>query len=132
MENFFRMFKERLFLAFYDFLDANKQVIGRWYEDLYGKAKKGEAECNTFMKLLGDAMWMFNMVAECGVGAGVGPNHYDLQFLKPGLDEKSSKRILMLISSALCLQQLPQDVMHQEMAIISSTKFSLKLFSEEL
>lgn len=119
-----------MFLAFYDWLDTNKEAIGKWYGDLYDKAKKAEAECDTFMKIMGDSLWMFNMIADLGVWAGVGLNKFDLQWLKPGLDEKSSKRMLALISSSLGLQGLPQDVRQQQMAIISSKKFSLKLFTE--
>jgi hypothetical protein len=82
------------------------------------------------MKLMGDAMWMMNMIANLGVLAGVGPNHFDLQVLAPGLDEKSSKRLLALISSSLCLQGLPAEIVNQEIPIISSKKFSLELFTK--
>jgi hypothetical protein len=124
------MFRERLFLAFFNWLDVNKEAIGKWYDDLYKKAKDAEAECNTIMKLMGDAMWMMNMIANLGVLAGVGPNHFDLQVLAPGLDEKSSKRLLALISSSLCLQGLPTEIVNQEIPIISSKKFSLELFTK--
>jgi hypothetical protein len=132
VEDFTRMFRERLFLAFFDWLDTNHQAIGdNWYENLYKKGKDGEADCDTIMKIMGDAMWMFNMIANLGVMAGVGPNKVDLQALAPGLDEKSSKRILALISSSLCLQGLPSDIAHKEIPIISSKKFSLKLWVQQ-
>jgi hypothetical protein len=130
MENTFRWFRESLYQAFYDWLDVNKGQIGRWYADLYEKAKKGEAECTTFMQIMGDAMWMLNMIANLGVLAGVGPNTYNLQDLREGLDKKSSERMLILISSVLCLQYLPRDIISQEWPIISSKKFSLKLFTD--
>jgi hypothetical protein len=123
------MFRERLFLAFFDWLDVNKEAIGKWHDNLYRKGKDAEAECNTIMKIMGDAMWMFNMIANLGVLAGVGPNHFDLQVLAPGLDEKSSKRLLALIASSLCLQGLPLEIVNQEIPIISSKKFSLELFT---
>jgi len=129
MEDFSRMFRERLFAAFFDWLDANKKAIGdKWYDNLYMKGKDAEAECNTIMKIMGDAMWMMNMIANLGVLAGVGPNHFDLQVLAPGLDEKSSKRLLALISSSLCLQGLPLEIAEQEFPIISSKHFSLSLY----
>jgi len=132
MEDFTRMFRERLFLAFFDWLDTNKQAIGdKWYDDLYKKGKDAEADCDTIMKIMGDAMWMFNMIANLGVLAGVGPSKVDLQVLAPGLDEKSSRRLLALISSSLCLQGLPLEIAHKEIPIISSKKFSLKLWVQQ-
>jgi len=131
MEDFTRMFRERLFLAFFDWLDTNKQAIGdKWYDDLYKKGKNALADCNTIMKIMGDAMWMFNMIANLGVLAGAGPNHFDLQSLAPGLDETSSKRILALISASLGLQGLPSEIRNKEVPIISSKKFSLELFTK--
>lgn len=131
MEDFTRMFRERLFLAFFDWLETNKQAIGdKWYEGLYKKGKDAEGDCNTIMKIMGDAMWMFNMIANLGVLAGVSPNNVNLQGLAPGLDEKSSKRLLALISSSLCLQGLPPEIARKEIPIISSKKFSLELFTK--
>jgi hypothetical protein len=131
MEDFTRSFRRQLFEAFLDWLDTNKQAIGdKWYEDLYKKGKDALADCNTIMKIMGNAMWMFNMIANLGVLAGVGPSKVDLQVLAPSLDEKSSKRLLALISSSLCLQGLPSEIAHKEIPIISSKKFSLELFAK--
>lgn len=123
------MFRERLFLAFFDWLDTNKKTIGdKWYADLYDKGKDAEASCNTIMSMMRISMWMFNVIADLGVLAGVRPNGFDLQHLKPGIDEKSSKRLLALLSSCLGLQSLPMDVMKQEVPIISYKRFSLALY----
>jgi hypothetical protein len=126
-----RLFRERLFVAFFNWLDVNKETIGKWYDDLYKKGKDAEAKCNTIMKIMGNAMWMFNMVANLGVWASIGPNRVDLQVLAPGIDRQSSLRLLALIASSLCLQGLPREILHQEIPIISSKKFSLALFSKE-
>ena len=126
-----RLFRERLFAAFYNWLEVNKDVIGEHrYTDLHNKAADYEATCNTIMKIMGGAMWMFNMIANLGVMAGVGPNHFDLQVLAPGLDETSSKRILALIATSLGLQGLPSEIVNKEVPIISSKKFSLELFTK--
>ena len=131
MEDFTRMFRRQLFEAFFDWLDTNKRAIGdKWYNDLYRKGKDALADCNTIMKIMGDAMWMFNMIANLGVWASVGPNHFDLQSLAPGLDETSSKRILALIAASLSLQGLPLEIANKEVPIISSKKFSLELFTK--
>jgi hypothetical protein len=131
MEDFTRLFRERLFAAFYNWLDVNKEIIGEhWYTDLHNKTADYEATCNTIMKIMGGAMWMFNMIADRGVLAGLGPNHFDLQALAPGLDETSSKRILALIAASLGLQGLPLEIVNKEVPIISSKKFSLELFTK--
>jgi hypothetical protein len=131
MEDFTRLFRERLFAAFYNWLEVNKDVIGEhWYIDLHNKAADYEATCNTIMKIMGGALWMFNMIVDRGVLAGVGPNHFDLQSLAPGLDDASSKRILGLIAASLGLQGLPLEILHKEVPIISSKKFSLELFTK--
>ena len=131
MEEFTHLFRERLFAAFYNWLDVNEETIGEhWYTDLHNKAADYEATCNTIMKIMGGAMWMFNMIANLGVMAGVGPNHFDLQSLALGLDETSSKRILALIAASLGLQGLPPEIANKEVPIISSKKFSLELFTK--
>jgi len=129
MEDVTRLFRERLFTAFFNWIEVNKETIGEhWYADLHDKAADYEASCNTIIKIMGDAMWMLNMIANLGVMAGVGPNHFDLQSLALGLDETSSKRILALISASLGLQGLSTEIRNKEVPIISSKKFSLELF----
>jgi hypothetical protein len=132
LEDMTRMFRERLFSAFFDWLDVNKEAIGdKWYEDLYTKGRDGEADCNTVGKLIGTMMWMFNGIANVGVMAGVGPNHFDLQYLaNPKLDRPSTVRLLALMSSTLALQGLPAEIRNHEIPIISSKKFSLKLYAQ--
>jgi len=131
LESFIRLFRERLFLAFFNWLDVNKEAIGKWYNDLCNKGRDAEAECNTIVKIMGDSMWMLNMIANLGVGAGVGPNRFDLQVLADNIDRQSTTRLLALISSSLFLQGLPSEIMYQEIPIISSKKFSLELFAKE-
>ena len=42
-----RLFRERLFANFYEWLEANRQVIGdKWYERFVEMAKKAEDDCN--------------------------------------------------------------------------------------
>ena len=131
MESFSRMFIERLFKAFFDWLNVNAKAIGdKRYQDLWRKGKDAEADCNTLFKMMGDAMWMFNMVTDCGVLAGVRRNSFDLQHLENGIDEQSSKRLLALVSSSLGLQGLPKEILEQEIPIITSKHFSLKLWNE--
>ena len=132
MEATAKLFRERLYAAYFNWLDVNRKTIGeKWYSDLYNKAKDAEAECNTIMKILGNTMWMLNMISNLGVSAGIGPNHYDLQGLAPGLDEASTKQLLAMLSSMMCLQGLPIDMMEQEMPLITAKHFSLSVYVKE-
>lgn len=131
MEDTIRLFRETLFKAFFDWLETNKTAIGKWHDQLYSRGKDAEAECDTAIKIMGTSMWMLNMIAECGVMAGLGPNNVSLQHLAEGLDEKSTLRLLHLMSSCMSLQFLPREIMTKPIPIISGKKFSLELFAKE-
>jgi hypothetical protein len=132
MESLSRMFIERLFLAFFDWLDTNRKAIGdKWYRGLWSRGKEAEADCNTISKLIGDGMWMLNQVSNLGVMAGVSPNRVDLQVLAPSLDRQSTMRLLALISSSLGLQGLPKEIREQEIPVITSKHFSLRLYTQQ-
>jgi hypothetical protein len=124
------MFREGLFKAFFDWLNANKDKLEKWYEGLYKEAKDAEAICDSVMKIMGTSMWMFNMMTNCGVAAGVGPNQVNLQDLG-GLDEKTTKKVLNLIAACISLQGLPKDIIDQQIPIISFKRFSLKLYIQQ-
>jgi hypothetical protein len=129
MEATIQLFREQLFKAFYDWLEANKEAIGeKWYTQLFHEAKNGEDISDNVAAIIGTALWMFNMISECGVLAGIGPNNVSIHEINPRLDEKSTKRLLLMISSAMGLQYLPKEIATQSIPIISSKRFSLKLW----
>ena len=127
-----RFFRKQLFSAFFDWLEVNKEHLGaKWYSQLYNEARNGESTCDNALKIVGTSMWMFMMIVQCGgVLAGIGPNNVNLQEIPEGLDERSTKRILNLIASCLSLQYLPKEIAEEEIPIISSKKFSLKLYTQ--
>ena len=77
---------------------------------------------------MGTGLWMFNMIANLGVGAGVMIGEYDLQYLHNGIDEKSTKQLLLFISQTFCVQGLPLELLYKEEQIISPKHFSLELY----
>jgi hypothetical protein len=85
---------------------------------------------STAIAVMGTAMWMFNMIANFGVMAGIGPNSVNLQGLAPGLDEQSTKRLLLIISATMNLQYLPKEIALKSYPIITAKKFSLQAFVE--
>jgi len=98
--------KVLLFRAFYNWLEKNRKAIDeRWYIRLSKEAKKTE-------RILSDdnagaiagAMWILNVISNLGVGAGVSPEGYDLQYLgNLGIDKISTRRLLRKISECLKL-----------------------------
>jgi len=130
MEDAIRLFRKSLFLAFYGWLEANKAVIGeKWYIRLFNEAKKSDS--NTAIKIMGTALWMFNMVANFGVLAGIGPNSVNLQHLDERLDKQSTMRLLHIIASSMSLQYLPREIATKEIPVITAKRFSLKLWIDQ-
>jgi len=129
MEDIVRMFRQSLLSAFEDWLEKNREAIGKWYDRLLSQVKG--ADCDTAIKIMGTAMWMFNMVAGLGVLAGIGPDGVNIHEIDPRLDEQSTKRLLLIISSCMNLQYLPREIATQPIPVISAKQFSLKLFTEQ-
>lgn len=132
MEDVIRLFRKQLFSSFYDWVETNKEAIGeKWHKQLSEKGKEAEDECDTAIKIMGTSLWMFNSIVNCGVLAGVGPTNVSVHEIAPGLDEKSTKRLLHLIAACMNLQYLPKEIATKPMPIISGKKFSLKLFTQQ-
>ena len=129
MESMIGMFRRQLFSAFFDWLERNRDAIGKWHDDLYKKTVDAEGDCDTAIKIMGDSMWMFNMMAECGVLAGIGPNQVQLHDIMPVLHKPSTVRVLNLIAACLSLQGLPKEMATKQIPIVSSKKFSLALWA---
>jgi hypothetical protein len=134
MESMIRLFRDSLFDAFWSWINTNEKVINeRMLNHLTKEGKKAEDECNTALRIIACAMWMLNMIGSCGVMAGVGVNGVNDQtnYKETGLDEKTTKRLLLMIQACLNLQYLPPEIIKQEIPIISGRHFSLKLFVQE-
>ena len=134
MESLIGLFRESLFEAFWDWVDANEKAIGeRMLNHLRKEGKKAEDECNTALRIVAYAMWMLNMIGSCGVMAGVGPDGVNDQtnYKETGLDEKTTKRLLLMIQACMNLQYLPPEIARREIPIISGKHFSLKLFVQQ-
>lgn len=128
MESTIRLFRRQLLSAWFDWLEANKEYLGKWYTRLYNQGK--DADCNTALKIMGNSMWMFNMAANCGVSCGIGPDGIKQLSIVEGLDEKTTKSLLIRIVACMNLQYLPKEIALAEIPVISSKKFSLKLYME--
>jgi len=130
MEDVIRLFRRTLLEAFENWLEKNSEAIGeKWHGNLLKKMK--EADCDTAINIMGTAMWMFNMVANFGVLAGIGSDQVSIHEIDKRLDEPSTKRLLIIVQACMNLQYLPKDIATKPIPIISPKKFSLKLFTEQ-
>jgi len=133
LESMLRLFRKQLFSAFYKWLEKNKEYLDKRYSQLYNKGKEAENAAQDAIGVFSMAMWMFNSIANCGVMCGIGPDGpvlYDYS-IPEGLDEKTTKRLLLVISACMNLQHLPREIAERKIPIISSEKFSLKLYLEK-
>jgi len=126
-----RMFRQQLFSAFWEWVEVNKEAIGdknyRWF---LKEGKRAEDNCNNAIKIMATALWMFNMISNFGVLAGIEPNSVNLQNIDTKIDEASTKRLLNLCAASLSLQFLPKEAVAKEFPIISGKHFSLKLYTQ--
>jgi len=130
MEDAIRPFRQTLLAAFDNWLEKNSEAIGeKWYDRLERQMK--EADCDTAIKIMGTALWMFNMIAGFGVLAGIGPDKVSIHEIDKRLDEQSTKRLLLMIQACMNLQYLPKEIATQPIPVISAKKFSLKLYTEQ-
>jgi len=111
MESTLVLFKETLFSAFHEWIKQNEKAIGdKWFNHLTAQEKKAWEDCDNAINLIGTSLWMFNMVSQFGVLAGLGPNNVQIHEIRDGIDKKITTRLLLIISSTLSLQYLPKDV----------------------
>lgn len=103
-------------------------IWGAILEDVVKYCKRAEDLAGNAIGVVGACLWMFDMVANCGVMAGLGPDKYDLQYFEnPDIDEESTRRLLQTMVLCLNLQYLPPEEAKKPIPIISRSKFSLKL-----
>jgi hypothetical protein len=96
---------QQLINSFNDWLEANKNNL---HPRLYNKLRKQlrKVEVDSIVSVIGTAMWMFQILGNVGVGAGIGPYDYVIQYMNENIDRKTTERLLLMISTALKLQYI--------------------------
>jgi hypothetical protein len=96
---------KQLLNSFNDWLEANKNNI---HPKLYNRIRKElrKVKVDNIVSVIGTAMWMFQILGNVGVGAGIGPNDYVIQYMNENIDRKTTERLLLMISTALKLQYI--------------------------
>ena len=95
----------QLLNSFNDWLETNKN---NFHPKLYNKLRKQlrKVKIDNIASVIGTAMWMFQILGNVGVGAGVGPDGYVIQYINNNIDRKTTERLLVVISTALKLQYI--------------------------
>lgn len=131
MEEIIRLFRRSLLDSFDNWLTKNKAALGeKWYSFLL-KKRADAGDCATPIEIMATSMWIFSMIAECGVMAGIGPDKVNIVEIRQGLDEQSTKRLLLMIQSCMNLQYLPKETATKPIPIISAKRFSLGEYIKE-
>jgi len=131
MEDVISLFRKSLLDAFDNWLEKNKEAIGEKWHSFLLKKRADAGDCATPIEIIGTSMWMFNMIADCGVLAGIGPDKVNIVEIRQGLDEQSTKRLLLMIQSCMNLQYLPKDIATKPIPIISAKRFSLEEYIKQ-
>jgi len=126
MEDIIKLFRQSLLATFDNWLEKNKEAIGEKQYNWFLKKRKDAGDCDTAIKIMATSMWMFNMIADCGVLAGIGPDKVSIHEIREGLDKQSTVKLLHLIKACMSLQFLPRAVANEQIPIISPKRFSLK------
>lgn len=125
VEEIIRLFRKSLLDAFDKWLTKNKEALGEKLYSFLLQKRADAGDCATPIEIIATSMWMFNMIADCGVMAGIGPDKVNIVEIRQGLDVQSTKRLLLMIQSCMKLQYLPKDIATKPIPIISAKRFSL-------
>ena len=105
------MFRDCLYSAFYDWLNSHRETIGdKQYWFFLTELKKSWDDFRTPIHLVALSLWMFMVVSNFGVLAGLEPGNVNVIEIPTHLNEKVTRRVLLNCSSCLALQHLPPEI----------------------
>jgi len=110
--------KERLISTFEDWLKENIHLIKnerireRWRKNIEREIRKFRKMKPTIPAVAGFAMWVFCLVNNLGVVSTVGIDGYAISDVtwERGFDRKTTEKLIMWVSEALKLMQIPKGV----------------------
>ena len=113
LEALIRLFKKSLFDAIDEFCNryecVGDKIIQRWIRGVRKEARKAKKEKMNIKALIGYALWFYNILAQVGVMAGIGPNRVNIQGIPEWMDARLVKKWLVICSSVFALQYLDFD-----------------------
>jgi len=111
------LFKQVLIEAVDNWLSNNKELIGEKIEKrIRRELRKFSKDRPTIPSICGFALWIFQMMGNLGVVAGVGVDGYTVfeATWERGFDRRSTERLLLAISNTLKLMQIPYEFAKRE------------------
>lgn len=105
--------KRMLVEAFEAWIERHRGMMSdRWYRRLRSELNRFRRQNATIPIVAGFAMWVFNVIGNMGVEAGVGPDGFTVfdTTWQRGFDRQTTNRLLVAIMTALKLMYIPPDV----------------------
>ena len=108
--------KSRLVTLLEEWAGNNADVIGeKWKKRIYEEIRKFKSKKPTIPTVAGFAMWTFCTINNLGVISAIGQDGFVVSdsTWKNGFDEGTTKRLLLWVSEAIKLMQIPKETAKQ-------------------
>lgn len=108
--------KRRLITSFMEWLNKNSNLIDdKWKKRILKEIRKFRKMRATIPTVAGFAMWCFCIVNNLGVVSSIGVNGYVIldSTWERGFDKKTTERLLLWISEAVKLTNIPKEIAEQ-------------------
>ncbi|MEM4958838.1 MAG: hypothetical protein QXX12_03070 [Nanopusillaceae archaeon] len=94
--------KKLLIDAAWQWLEANKNAIGdKWYEKISKHLRRADTEITDKIRLMGYALWLFNIVTNFSVVAYISRRRYTVWHINENLDQRTTKQLIAAIHMCL-------------------------------
>jgi len=108
--------KNKLIESLNEWVNKNGDVIGeKWKERIIKEIRKFRSKKATIPVVAGFAMWAFCVINNLGVVSTIGIDGFAISdsTWKRGFDKKTTERLLLWLSEAVKLMQIPKEVAEQ-------------------
>ena len=108
--------KDRLITSLTEWLNKNSNLIDdKWKKRILKEIRKFRKMRATIPTVAGFAMWCFCIVNNLGVVSSIGVNGYVIldSTWERGFDKKTTERLLIWISEAVKLTNIPKEIAEQ-------------------
>lgn len=108
--------KNRLITSLIEWLNKNSNIINeKWKKHIEKEIRKFRKMKATIPTVAGFAMWCFCTINNLGVVSGIGMDGYMIldSTWERGFDRKTTERLLLWISEAVKLTNIPKEIAEQ-------------------
>ena len=108
--------KNRLITSLTEWVNKNTNIIGeKWKERIIKEIRKFKSKRATIPTVAGFAMWAFCVINNLGVVSTIGVDGFAISdsTWERGFDKKTTEKLLLWVSEAVKLMQIPKEVAEQ-------------------